>query len=164
MRKNVLFLCLVALMFAAVGCGEKPETVAENFLTALDNKDFEKAKTFSTEGTHKMLDFLSGFAKDMPDTPKPEPKKVTKCAVDGDKATCTYCCDDEGGESELAMVKVDGKWKADMSKETLMGGEGGLDALGDEPSFDDEVDMGDEVPADLDSTVTDSTATEEGGM
>ncbi len=163
MRKNALFLCLVALVFAAVGCGESstPESVAENFLTAIDNKDFDKAKTFSTEGTHKMLDLLKGFADQMPaDAPKPEAKKVSKCTLDGDKGTCSYCCDEQGGESELAMVKVDGVWKADMSKETLMGGEGGLDDLGEEPGFDEVED-----DASLELEVTDSTLTiEEDGM
>lgn len=142
MKKNALFLCLVALVFAAVGCGEKnsPESVAEQFLTAIDNKDFDKAKTFSTDETHKMLDILKGFAEQMPkDAPKPEAKKVTECKLDGDKGTCTYCCDEQGASSELAMVKVNGEWKADMSKETLMGGEGAMDDLGsDEPIIEEE--------------------------
>jgi hypothetical protein len=161
MRKNALFLCLVALVFAAVGCGDKnnPESVAEQFLTALDNKDFDKAKTFSTEETHKMLDLLKGFADQVPaaeDAAKPEAKKITECKVDGDKATCSYCCDEQGASSELALIKVNGEWKADMSKETLMGGEGAMDGMGEEPALDEE-------PA-LELEVTDSTVTTEEGM
>lgn len=158
MRKNLLSFCLLAVMFAAAGCGASPKSAAEDFLTALDNKDFETAKTFSTEGTHKMLDFLKGFADQMPeDTTKAEAKNVTKCVLEGDKGTCTYCCDEEGGDSELAMVKIDGEWKADMSKETLMGGEGALDGLGDdEPMIDEDLDV--------DVDMEDSDVTTEDGM
>lgn len=157
MKKHSLLLCLVALVFAAVGCGDsnKPETVAEQFLNAIDSKDFEKAKTLSTEGTHKMLDLLKSFADQMPaDAKKPDPKKVSECKVEGDKGTCTYCCDEQGGSSELAVVKVDGVWKADMSKETLMGGEGALDGMGEEPGLEEEPSL-EEAP--LDSTATDTT-------
>lgn len=151
MKKNALFLCLVALVFATVGCGDakkSPEAVAEEFLAALDAKDYDKAKTLSTSGTHQMLDLIKGFAGQMPEEDKKtEPKKVTTCAVEGEKGTCTYCCDEEGGESTLAMVQVEGEWKADMSKEALMGGEGALDGLGqdddlglDEPLYDESLD------------------------
>lgn len=148
MKKHALLLCLVALVFASVGCGDKntPESVAENFLNAIDAKDFEKAKTYSTDGTHKMLDMIKGFADQMPaDAKKPEPKKVSACKIEGEKGTCTYCCDEQGGSSELAMVQVNGEWKADMSKETLMGG-AGLEGLGDEPALDEPVT--DEAPLD----------------
>jgi len=165
MTKNALFLCLVALVFATVGCSEedKAKSTAEEFLTALDNKDFEKAKTFSSEETHKMLDLLKGFADQMPaaeDSAKPEAKKVTACKLEGEKGTCTYCCDEKGGSSELAMVKVNGEWKADMSKETLMGGEGAMDDMGEEPSMDEAPAL--EGDSTLELEVTDSAATTEG--
>ncbi|CAN5340391.1 hypothetical protein BH09BAC1_BH09BAC1_11520 [soil metagenome] len=159
MKKNALFLCLVALVFAAVGCGDNkktPEAVAEEFLTAVDDKDYDKAKTLSTEGTHQMLDLIKGFAGQMPaDAKKPEPKKVKECKIEGEKGTCTYCCDEQGAESTLAVVQVNGEWKADMSKEALMGGEGGLEGMGDEPATDEP------MMNEMDSTTTTDTM---GGM
>ena len=46
--------------------------------------------------------------------------------------------------------------EADMSKETLMGGDAGMDGMGEEPALDEE-------PA-LELEVTDSTVTTEEGM
>ena len=71
-----------------------------------------------------MIDLIASFAK-AGEEEEAEVKKVDvkKCTVDGDKAVCDYCCDAEGKDTQINLKKVNDKWLADMSKETLFGDE-----------------------------------------
>lgn len=120
--KITFALVLSVVMF---GCsGDSPEKAAQAFLDAVNAKDFEKAKTLSTEDSHKMIDLIASFAA-AGEEEEAEVKKVVvkKCTVTDDKAVCDYCCDAEGKETQINLKKVDEKWLADMSKETLFGDE-----------------------------------------
>ena len=136
-----------ALLIASCGgAGNGPEKAAQAFLDAVDARDFDKAKELSTTESHKMIEMIAGFAEMAPDTAEIEPKKVGKCELEGeDKALCTYCCDSEGAETTLNMQKVDGAWKADMSKETLFGDENPLDDINMEDLESEMNDMGEEL-------------------
>ncbi len=121
---------LVILFFAVSifsGCspvGDSPEKVAEKFLTALNNEDWETAEKYSTKGTHKLLDMLESFAAMADEEGAPEREKndfkMEGCKEDGDAATCMYCCNEEGGSDEVPLLKVDGEWKVNMVKEQSM--------------------------------------------
>ena len=62
--KNLIKLGLVLLVVVSMGAcksGGKPETVAKEFLTALNKMDYDKAKTFGTEETGKMVDMIKSW-------------------------------------------------------------------------------------------------------
>jgi len=49
--------------------------------------------------------------------------------IDGDKATVTYTQAGEEGEQSLDLVKIEGKWKVAMSKDSMNGdGSGTMDS------------------------------------
>ena len=123
--KRTLTAALLAF-FIACGGNDTPKSVAENFLKAMNKMDYETAKKYGTADTGKLLEMISGFAKMMPDSAKQEKNfEIKDEKVEGDKATVTYAESGEEGIQTLNLVKVDGKWKVAMSKDSMNGEEGG---------------------------------------
>lgn len=107
------------------GGGDTPKSVAENFLKALNKMDYETAKKYGSEDTGKLLDMMSGFAKMMPDSAKKDVSfEIKDEKINGDKATIVYSSTGDEGEQTLNLVKIDGKWKVAMSKDSMNGQEG----------------------------------------
>lgn len=139
MKSIIKTTIAVAISIAMFGCsGDSPEKAAQAFLDAVNAKDFEKAKTLSTEDSHKMIDLIASFAQ-AGEEEEAEVKKVDvkKCTVDGDKAVCDYCCDAEGKETQINLKKEGDKWLADMSKETLFGDENPFENVDMTPETED---------------------------
>jgi hypothetical protein len=140
----IVVALVLAISFNACKTADSPEAVAEKFMNHLIAGEFSKAKEYGTESTKQMmqmfeaLESLGGetFAKD---DAAPEKIKNIKCEVDGDTAICRF---EENGEmSEVALLKVDGKWLVDMKKENPFG----------------EMDWGEESEWDLDLEPEDET-------
>lgn len=128
MKKLLLSIAAFALTAVImVSCATKsdPKAVAENFTKALNNLDYETAKKYGTPETGKMLDMLASFSGMMPDSVKEQAKKnkveVKDVKEDGDKAKVTVANGDKG-EEVLDLVKKDGKWLVNMSKDEMGGG------------------------------------------
>jgi hypothetical protein len=122
MKTSLKHLASAALVvyLAACGGGDSPKSVAENFLKALNKMDYETAKKYGSEDTGKLLDMMSGFAKMMPDSARRERSfEIKDEKIEGDKATVTYSEQGEEGDQTLNLVKVEGKWKVAMSKDSM---------------------------------------------
>lgn len=118
--KQLLFLiaCFSIVLFSCK-TGPKPEEVAANFLNAMNKQEFDTARLYCTDSTLQLIDFLKGISEmakqegsSFADAP---PVSDVKCTVNGDKAVCTFCCDGEGKNAEIDLVKVKGIWKANIS-------------------------------------------------
>ncbi len=137
--KNLIKIGLVLLVVISMGAcksGGKPETIAKEFLTALNQMDYDKAKTFGTEETGKMVDMIKSFSTMGGDEAKlAEAKKksekaeveILKTEMLGDTtAVCEYKVSGIEGqdpkEDKIDLVKRDGKWLVNWKKEG-MGGE-----------------------------------------
>lgn len=139
--KKVLLIFLSAAFLAACsgGPGDTPEAVAEKFLNHMQKLEFSQAKDLGTEDTKELLSLLESFAggmsaDDIPDAPAIE---YVNCNEDGDKADCTYCCDENGAEADVQLRKVGGKWLVHMSKEEAFGDM-------DDMNWDDDFDWDDD--------------------
>src|SRR6187549_1735688 len=110
----------VAFVFlVSCGGGDSPKSVAENFLKAMNKMDYETAKKYGSEDTGRLLDMMSNFTNMMPDSAREEKSfEIKEERIDGDKATVTYVQSGEVGEQTLDLVKLDGKWKVAMSKDS----------------------------------------------
>jgi hypothetical protein len=150
--KNLMkfgLLLLVVVSMSACKSGGKPETVAKEFLTALNKMDYDKAKTFGTEETGKMVDMIKSFSTMGGDEAKlAEAKKKTekaeieilKTEMAGDTAAvCQYKLTgiegQEPKEDKIDLVKRDGKWLVNWKKEG-MGGEPTPEQAADSTSVD----------------------------
>ncbi len=128
MKKIVLpVLVLFVISLTIVSCGNKsnPKDVAQKFLTALTKQDYETAKKFGTPETGKMMDMLSSFSGMMPDSIKNKAKdvkiEIKNVKETGDKCEVTYTNTDKPGDQTLNLVKKEGKWLVNMSKDETMG-------------------------------------------
>ena len=116
-------LKIAALSFVAVlvlwACGKEmtASDCAEKFLTAVQNGDWDAAKTYATDDTDGAIDLLSGSDEEK-NTPKAV--KIVGEEVNGDEATVTYTLDG-GEEKTVTMQKAGSKWEAVMEKSDIQG-------------------------------------------
>ena len=132
MKKILLSLStiVIAAMMLASCNKSSPKDVAKTWLTSFYHMDYDAAKKVSTEETKNFISQLQALSGMMPDSSKKEMKKVTvnikDVKEDGDKATVTYSVSNEAGkDDQLKLVKKDGKWLVEFSKNDSMGGDTG---------------------------------------
>jgi hypothetical protein len=132
--KKIIGVSLAAILFAVFSCntGSKPEEVVAIFIDAMNKQDFETARKHCTEETLKLVDFLSSIAEmakqEGSSFADADPVSNVKCTVDGATAKCSFCCDGEGKDTEVDLVKVNNEWKVniefsgfgDMDMESLL--------------------------------------------
>src|SRR5262245_2831317 len=118
-RLRFFFLFVFSLLISCMG-SDKPKSVAEQFLQVMNKFDFETAKKYGTEDTGKLLDMMSGFSKMMSDSARKEEKyEMLNESIDGDRATVSYRVEGREETEKLDLVKVNGKWKVAMSKDSM---------------------------------------------
>ena len=118
---------LIFIAITIVGCGGKdtPRSLAEKFLKAMSIQDYETAKKYGTEETEKLLDMMSGFKKMSADSVGKDLKfEILREKIEGDNAIIYYKEEGKDGELQLPVVKVEGKWKVLLSKESINSSEG----------------------------------------
>jgi len=119
MKKIIPALFVFAFLFSCAD-RDSPKAVAEKFLKAVNSHDYDAARKYGTEETEKFLDMYSGFSKMMPDTASKDLKfEITRQNIDGDNAVIYYKEEGKEGEQQLPMIKMDGKWKVILSKESI---------------------------------------------
>lgn len=149
MKKILLsFSALFVAAMIMAGCGAKnsPKDVAQTWLTGFYHMDYEAAKKVSTEDTKQMLTQLGTLTGMMPDSAKKEVAKavinITDVKETGDSATVTYTITGMKEQSKeslppLKLVKKEGKWLVQWSKNDMMGGgTGGADNSATPPPAD----------------------------
>ncbi len=125
MKKIILSLAVVASAFlysCGGGSSSNPTEVAKSFLTSLNKMDYDAAKKLGTEDTKKMLEMTSTLSAMVPDSVKKltANKKVDiigEPVLEGDKATVTYKESDSPEEKKLTLLKKDGKWLVQQTKD-----------------------------------------------
>lgn len=113
------------ILVGLAGCNSNsPKATAEKFLNGFYHMEYDKAREVSTEKTKSLVDLVEQFSVASPDSVKKNAKKIaidiTDVKEEGDKATVTYKISSEPGDQKLDLVKVNGKWMADFSKENNM--------------------------------------------
>jgi lysyl-tRNA synthetase class I len=119
MKKTLSLLGLISLIlvigFVIISCGggSSPATVVKQLHTAIEKEDADKINELMTPGAAALITGMLEKAKGT----VTEKGKITKTeeTIDGDKATVKVTYDD-GQEGTFDLVKVDGKWKVDLSK------------------------------------------------
>ena len=114
------FVLMFATFMFSCGGGDTPKDVAETFLTALAEQDYDTAKKHGTKSTAQMLSMIESMAKmaSDEDIEKGDMEEITwgETEIDGDTvAVVRYTT--PNGEEKMDLKKVDGDWKVDMKKE-----------------------------------------------
>lgn len=106
MKKLWILVPVITLLASCVN-GNKPEKIATDFLTAVKEQKWDRAKELATSSYATEIkdaqDFFadSVFVKEIKDV---------SCTVSGDSAICTFCCTNAGNGS-LTLVKDGKSWK-----------------------------------------------------
>lgn len=116
-------------MLAAAGCksitSDSPEAVLNNFLDALNKKDMQEAKKYTTKDSEGMLSMIEMGMKNIPDSVQDETydkrnMEMSSPVINGDKATI-HVKDKKSGEgSDFVLKRESGDWKVAFDKSTLM--------------------------------------------
>ena len=127
MKRLFLFVSLICSTAIIFSCGnsDTPRAVADKFLKALSTEDYESAKKYGTKDTERLLEMYNGLKKMRADSIKADYKyEITGEKLSGDNATIFYKEDRRPGVEQLSMIKIDGKWKVMLTKETINSSEG----------------------------------------
>jgi len=127
MNKRLQFFCGTFLIFVNVffaGCShENPKSVANKFLAAAADMNYEEAKKYATPGTGKLLDMLAGAEAYTPDSVKKRMMynfTIVKEYSRTDTSTIVlYHIKNSDTDQILNLVKRNGKWLVNISKEEL---------------------------------------------
>ena len=118
---KLLLLCCV-IFFA--GCSpENPKTTAKNFLTAAAEMNYQEAKKYATPTTGKLLDMLAAVEAYTPDSVRQKMMSDFTVMEEYSRTDTTsivlYHLKNSATDQILNMVKRDGKWLVNISKEEL---------------------------------------------
>ncbi|MBK5286085.1 MAG: DUF4878 domain-containing protein [Bacteroidia bacterium] len=137
MKLKYYFILLSPLLI--IGCSENsPKIVAKNFLTASARMDYDAAKKFATPATAKLLDMLSAAGDLTPDSIKKKMESsfeiVKEYKRNDTLAIVLYHLKNSDTDQTLNVVKRDGKWLVNVSKEEFNSHE--LDLPAEEEEMD----------------------------
>ena len=125
-KRLQFFWCtfLIWLVAFLAGCSrENPKTVANNFLAAAAEMNYQEAKKYATPGTGKLLDMLAGAEAYTPDSIKKRMMynfTIVKEYSRTDTSTIVlYHIKNSDTDQILNLVKRNGKWLVNISKEEL---------------------------------------------
>lgn len=150
----MLLLGIAATFFASCSGGNSPEKVVEGFVNAINDRDWETAKTLSTPDSESMIDMIKGFADMMPDTTSAFNFEIVsdKTVQEGESASVTIR-DENGNEMAYKLKKLEGDWKVDFTMEALMGDVMSEEGL--ETTIDESLETMEDMTQDLEQAVED---------
>jgi hypothetical protein len=118
MHKFLFLICFSALFMACGGSGNTPDGVAKDFIMAMDSRDSSTAIALSTPESAIAIQLV---LMTLPAANSKSAKHLQldklACDVKGDKATCTYCCDPNGRDQNVKLVRTNDKWLVTMQKD-----------------------------------------------
>src|SRR5438094_962558 len=118
-RKYFFIYFIIALVS---GCSQNnPKTVAQKFLSASARMNYDEAKKYATPATAKLLDMLSATAEMTPDSVKKKRDSnfeiIREYGRNDTLSVILYHVKNSDSDQTLNVVKRDGKWLVNVSKE-----------------------------------------------
>ncbi len=128
MKYFILFIGILfsfSMLFSSCGHQEStPKKVALQFMTAIQQTNYKKAKEFATNDSKDMLDALASFQKMLPDESREKFAKGQISIIDADikdsLAVVYYNSDQDTTKKSLDLKKINGKWKVAFTKEAIL--------------------------------------------
>lgn len=133
MKKIFGATLILSLLFVS-GCQSSgngdPKEVLSNFLTALSQKDFSKAKTLATQDSDGMISMMEMGMQSMQNNNGDahadkmmelvKNMKIGSAVIDGDKATVPVTDSKSNESTDFLLKKEKGDWKVAFDMSTLM--------------------------------------------
>lgn len=109
MKKLLIVIIALALIFILAGCAKGPESVAKKFVSAWKSQDMKTMEKLSTPESKEMIGMFSMF--------KVKDAILGETKVTGDSATVNVKYTTEDGkqdEFDLNLVKQGSKWLVEI--------------------------------------------------
>lgn len=115
---------VILIAFTFFGCAPKPDKVAKDFLTAMQNNDVAAMKENATEESAKTIEFIGMMQAE---NKMIKSFKIISSKVTGDSASVVYKVEsnsdkstaDEDKQETMKLIKKDGKWKVHIAKDDM---------------------------------------------
>jgi len=125
--KKIFIAFFVALM--VLGCNgngdAEAKAAAQGFMQNFLHLDFAAAGEFTTEAGRETLSMFTAMTEGMPaeelEMAQQVTVEITSVTLDGETGVAAFITKGPDGEEsdEIPLVKEDGAWKVDFSKEAL---------------------------------------------
>jgi hypothetical protein len=133
-------IAAVLIVLASVGCKTRsndPKALAKEWLTNVYSLNWESADKLSTAECRQLVATQRLFLEAQPKEQIAEYKKtkweiVGEPKIDGNNATVIYRESTFPGDVKLPMIKVDGQWMVNMTKDSYQEDKDDMPASGDE--------------------------------
>ncbi len=123
-RRLFYMLCISVVLFS--GCKKKPDPqeVALQFMHAIQESNFERAKEYATKESQQVILLYSIFDGKRNENEREKIKnaqlKVVNHTEEGDKATVTILNSSIDKRETLQLVKESGQWKISLTLESIL--------------------------------------------
>ena len=125
-RRIVFLMCVLGVLFASCKKRPEPQEVALEFMRAMQESNFERAKEFATKESQQIILLYSIFDGKRNENDREKIKnaqlKVLDHKEDGDKANVTILNSSAGQQEtlQLQLIKESGQWKISMTLESIL--------------------------------------------
>lgn len=123
-RRIVYLMCVSGIFLT--GCKKRPEPqeVALEFMHAIQESNFERAKEFATKESQQVILLYSIFDGKRNENEREKIKnaklEVVNHQENGDKATVTILNSSASQQETLQLVKESGEWKISLTLESIL--------------------------------------------
>lgn len=124
-RRIVYMVCVSgAIIFSSCKKRPEPQEVALEFMHAIQESNFERAKEYATKESQQVILLYSIFDGKRNENEREKIKNAQLEVVDhkeeGDKATVTILNSSASQQETLQLVKESGQWKISLTLESIL--------------------------------------------
>jgi len=113
MKRMIMFAGILCVLFVTACAGGSPSSAARKFYAAVEKNDTNAMRDVATRETVELMAMYGDKAKGVL-TANGKIKRTIE-DIDEDTAVVTLIFEN-GEETELELVKIDGKWKVTIDK------------------------------------------------
>ncbi len=123
-RRFIYLMCVSGLALSSCKKKPEPQEVALEFMHAIQESNFERAKEYATKESQQVILLYSIFDGKRNENEKEKIKnaklEVINQKEDGDKATVTILNSSVSSQETLQLVKEGGQWKISLTLESIL--------------------------------------------
>lgn len=123
-RRIVFLMCVSGVLFTSCKKRPEPQEVALEFMHAIQESNFERAKEYATKESQQVILLYSIFDGKRNENEREKIKNAQLKIVDhkeeGDKATVTILNSSASQQETLQLIKESGQWKISLTLESIL--------------------------------------------